>query len=271
MDGPKKLSRSKKEVSLNSMSSAESGSDGRTVAVIGAGISGLAAAFILKRQGRRVTLFEREHSCGGHALTVPTNEFGPIDIGFQVCNLTTYPHLMGLLRELGVDTEPSDMSFALSTPSFEWGSRGIDSVFAQPGSARSPRFIYMLYEVIRFGQQALEVLVDDNWEKATLQDYLHRRRYSAFFSEHYVVPMVNSLRSRTRVSHTMRAEPDPAGVTPLQAFAPFSRLFGPLPCSVRQYGLAPTPMRVLFLCDRLCAFGRTTTCSTSSTGLCGAC
>ena len=163
--------------------------DGGSVAVVGAGISGLAAAFILKHQGKRVTLFERESVCGGHALTVDTEEFGPVDIGFQVCNLTTYPHLMGLLRVLGIDTEPSDMSFALSTPDIEWGSRGLDAIFAQPGAARSPKFLKMLYEVIRFGKQAPEVLTDDKWATATLGDYLRRRGYSKFFEDHYVVPM----------------------------------------------------------------------------------
>jgi predicted NAD/FAD-binding protein len=74
----------------------------------------------------------------------------------QVCNLTTYPHLMGFFRELGVDTEESDMSFALSTPEVEWGSRGLSAVFAQPGLWRSPQFLRMLSEVVAFGRQAPE-------------------------------------------------------------------------------------------------------------------
>ena len=78
----------------------------------------------------------------------------------QVCNLTTYPHLMGFFRELGVDTEESDMSFALSTPDVEWGSRGLSAIFAQPGLWRSPKFLLMVWEVIAFGRQAPEVLLD---------------------------------------------------------------------------------------------------------------
>ena len=67
----------------------------------------------------------------------------------QVCNLTTYPHLMGFFRELGVDTEESDMSFALSTPEVEWGSRGLAAIFAQPGLWRSPKFLLMVWDVVR--------------------------------------------------------------------------------------------------------------------------
>ena len=55
-----------------------------TVAVVGAGISGLASAYLLAKQGKKVTLFESEERCGGHALTVDTKEFGPVDLGFQV-------------------------------------------------------------------------------------------------------------------------------------------------------------------------------------------
>jgi len=160
------------------------------VAVIGAGIAGLSAAYLLARQGKKVTLFESEERCGGHALTVDTPE-GPVDLGFQVCNLTTYPHLMGFFRALGVDTECSDMSFALSTPGVEWGSRSLSAIFAQPGSTRSPRFLRMIYEVTAFGRQAPEVLRDASWaeKRTTLGEYLKIRRYSAFFVKNYIAPM----------------------------------------------------------------------------------
>ena len=162
--------------------------DDDEIAVVGAGISGLSAAYLLARAGKRVTLFEADNRCGGHALTLKT-PYGEVDVGFQVCNLTTYPHLMGFLDALGVDTEESDMSFALSTPDVEWGSRGLGAVFATPGSARSPRFIRMLAEVVRFGRGAEEVLRGEAWADASLGDYLRRRGYSHFFAAHYVVPM----------------------------------------------------------------------------------
>lgn len=161
-----------------------------TVAVIGSGISGLASAWFLARQGKRVTLFESEETLGGHALTVETKIAGPIDLGFQVCNLTNYPHLFGFFDQLGIDTVESDMSFALSTPTSEWGSRGLGAIFATPGSATSPAHWRMLRDVLAFGRQAPEVLRSpEAWEGVTLGEYLARRRYSSEFVQRYVVPM----------------------------------------------------------------------------------
>ena len=96
---------------------------------------------------------------------------------------------MGFFRELGVDTEESDMSFALSTPDVEWGSRGLSAIFAQPGLWHSPKFLLMIWEVIAFGRQAPEVLADARWEGVSLGEYLKQRRYSEFFCTHYVTPM----------------------------------------------------------------------------------
>ena len=74
----------------------------------------------------------------------------------QVFNLTTYPNLVGLLDVLGVDSEPSDMSFALSTGggALEWGSNGLDALFAQRSNAASPAFLRMVWDVLRFGREA---------------------------------------------------------------------------------------------------------------------
>jgi len=164
--------------------------DPDSVVVIGSGIAGLSAAWLLTKQGKRVTLLESEDRLGGHALTVDTEIVGPIDLGFQVCNLTNYPHLFGFFDALGVDTVESDMSFALSTPEVEWGSRGLGAVFATPGSSTSPKFLTMLRDIVAFGRQAPEVLAPpEKWEGVTLGQYLAKRRYSARFTEHYVVPM----------------------------------------------------------------------------------
>lgn len=107
--------------------------DPNSVVVIGSGIAGLAAAWLLTKQGKKITLLEAEDRLGGHALTVDTEVAGPIDLGFQVCNLTNYPHLFGFFDALGVDTVESDMSFALSTP----GARRRTPLgrIATPGSA----------------------------------------------------------------------------------------------------------------------------------------
>ena len=112
----------------------------------------------------------------------------------QVFNLTTYPHLVGLFSELGVETQPSEMSFALSMDggALEWGSHGLDAVFAQRGNLASPAFLGMLRDVLRFGRQAPEVLRPENrgeFGGMTLGQYLELRRYGTAFRENYVVPM----------------------------------------------------------------------------------
>mmetsp|Transcript_1925 Transcript_1925/g.7990 ORF Transcript_1925/g.7990 Transcript_1925/m.7990 type:complete len:1321 (-) Transcript_1925:972-4934(-) len=167
-------------------------SDGRKrVAVVGSGIAGLSAAYLAHRNGHDVTLFERDDVCGGHALTVDSS-VGPVDLGFQVFNLTTYPHLVGLFSELGVRSEKSDMSFALSTNDVEWGSLGLSAVFAQKRNLLRPAFWNMIREILRFGKEAPRVLSPTNAEKyakTTLGEYLSRNKYSSFFVENYVVPM----------------------------------------------------------------------------------
>lgn len=189
----------------------------RRVAVIGGGISGLSAAYLLQRasastnlapgqkaqkappgdaradSGVAVALFEASSVLGGHALTVRSESAdGDVDLGFQVFNLTTYPHLVGLFGELGVESERSDMSFSCSTGGVEWGSIGLKGVFAQRENARNPAFLNMVREILRFGKEAPEVLRDDRaaeFEDVSLGEYLERKRYSTFFREHYVIPM----------------------------------------------------------------------------------
>ena len=110
-----------------------------------------------------MTLYESEASCGGHTLTDTSSGY-PVDLGFQVYNLTTYPHLVGLFERLGVETQPSEMSFALSMDGgrVEWGSHGLDSVFAQRSNLASPAFLGMIRDVLRFGRQAPEVLAPEH-------------------------------------------------------------------------------------------------------------
>ena len=190
----------------------------RRVAVIGGGVSGLSAAYLLQRDANaaavaanaegkdgagkdasvarrvdHVTLFESSDALGGHALTVPSPSAGcDVDLGFQVFNMTTYPHLVGLFGTLGVESEPSDMSFSLSTGSVEWGSIGLRGVFAQRSNARSGKFLNMIREILRFGREAPEVLAPERekeFEDMSLGEYLAAKKYSTFFQESYVVPM----------------------------------------------------------------------------------
>ncbi|GBF87498.1 cyclopropane fatty acid synthase [Raphidocelis subcapitata] len=166
----------------------------KRVAVIGSGISGLSSAWLLHRAGHHVTLYEAEERCGGHTLTADAAGV-PVDLGFQVYNLTTYPHLVGFLEALGVDTEPSDMSFSLSIDDgrLEWASVGdLDTVFAQRSNALSPTFLRMVYDVVRFGKEAPKVLEPSSaasYRDVALGAYLDSNGYSQAFRRHYLLPM----------------------------------------------------------------------------------
>ncbi|KAI8475498.1 MAG: cyclopropane fatty acid synthase [Monoraphidium minutum] len=167
---------------------------GKSIAVVGSGISGLSAAWLLHRAGHHVTLYEAEERCGGHTLTEEACGV-PVDLGFQVYNLTTYPHLVGFLEALKVDTEPSDMSFSLSVDDgrLEWASVGdLDTVFAQRSNVLSPTFLRMVYDVVRFGREAPKVLEPPllaSTRDQTLASYLQQHGYSDAFRRNYLLPM----------------------------------------------------------------------------------
>ncbi|KAK9804082.1 hypothetical protein WJX73_004574 [Symbiochloris irregularis] len=161
------------------------------VAVVGSGISGLSAAWLLQKSGTEVVLFEKEGCCGGHTLTDDSPGY-PVDLGFQVYNLTTYPNLVGLLDELKVDTEPSEMSFAFSdqgSSRLEWASHGLGTVFAQWRNCFSPSFLLMVYDVVRFGRQAPKVLGCAKYRHMSVGTYLRAHKYSTGFIQDYFLPM----------------------------------------------------------------------------------
>lgn len=156
---------------------------GQRIAVVGSGVSGLATAWLLQYHGAEVTLFESEERCGGHTLT-DRSSGTPVDLGFQVFNLTTYPHFVSWLEHLGVDSEASDMSFAISVDEgkLEWASHGINTVFAQRRNIFNLSFLRMVRDVLRFGREAPKVLDEANtktYRDVTLGQYLKAEGYAS--------------------------------------------------------------------------------------------
>ncbi len=169
----------------------------RRIAVIGSGIAGLSTAYYLSR-AHEVHVFERDSRVGGHTNTVMVDSPSgpvPIDTGFIVHNERTYPRFCRLMAALGVETQPSDMSFAVTTPgaAFEYSSRGLRGFFAQRRNLFSPRHYHLLREIVRFNREAPDVLSDPAGDAMTLGEFLDRGRYARVFVDRYLVPMAGAI------------------------------------------------------------------------------
>jgi uncharacterized protein len=166
------------------------------VAVVGAGVAGLVAAYELNKAGHDIHLFEAAGHAGGHANTVAVEtEAGThdVDTGFVVLNDRNYPNLKRLFAELEVATQPSDMSFSVSDADgrFEWASRPL-GVFACPAHVVDPRFHRMLSDLVRFNREA-RGLIALNGEGPSLRAFLADGGYSEYFVERLIVPQVASI------------------------------------------------------------------------------
>ena len=170
------------------------GSSRPRVAVIGSGISGLSAAWLLA-QTHDVTLYEQAPRLGGHTRTVQVPGTGPVDMGFIVYNEATYPNLVALFRHLGVATQASDMSFAVSLGGgrLEYAGTDLRGLFAQPGNAFSPRFWSMLRDLLRFYRNAPRDAVALERDLISLDAYLKGRGYGAAFVHDHLLPMAAAI------------------------------------------------------------------------------
>ncbi|KAI8820411.1 uncharacterized protein EV422DRAFT_573937, partial [Fimicolochytrium jonesii] len=203
----------------------------KRIAVIGSGISGLSAAWLLNRDPSfSVTLYEAGSYIGGHTHTVdiPTLDDPaktvPVDTGFIVCNPVTYPNFLSLMDELDVALDKTDMSFSVSRNKgeFEWCGDGLKGVFCNAKNLNPFAEGFtdggvwrMVYDVLRFHKEAKEIAREADLKTfdesgkpladiaqkdqvhpltgETLADFFAKRDYSRFFYENYIVPMTAAI------------------------------------------------------------------------------
>lgn len=163
----------------------------KKVAVIGSGISGMAAAYLLNPH-YDVTLYEKNGCIGGHARTKQIRhgmQDIAVDTGFIVFNHVNYPELTAMFKYLGVTTQKSDMSFGftLHKGDFEWGAFSINSVFAQRSNLLRPSFYGMIRDVLRFFKHAPSVL--SRTDPITLAQFLDELRLGEGFRQRFLLPL----------------------------------------------------------------------------------
>jgi predicted NAD/FAD-binding protein/DUF1365 family protein len=164
------------------------------LAVVGSGVAGLTAAYVASRTAH-VTLFEADDRLGGHAdthLVVEGDRELAVDTGFIVHNPRTYPVLLRLFAELGVVTQPSEMSMSIrdDDTGLQWaGALGRRGVFPSAANLTNPRYLRMLTEIPRFHRRARKLLAVEGPD-LTLREFLARGRFTAYFHRHFMEPLV---------------------------------------------------------------------------------
>jgi len=159
------------------------------VAVIGSGISGNTLSYLLNKN-HDVTLYEKDKRIGGHSHTheiTINNKKIHVDTGFIVFNKKTYPLFTSLLDDLGVKYENSNMSFSVFSKknNFEYNGTTLNSLFSQRSNLLNPRFIKMIFEILRFNKEAIKL----KSKTILLKQYLKNNNYSAYFCKNYILPM----------------------------------------------------------------------------------
>ena len=162
------------------------------VAIVGSGVSGLTAAYLLK-DIHQVTLFEADQRFGGHAHT-HTVEGQRIDSGFIVHNERTYPNLLRIFKELNIKTQETEMTMSIDCDGCGLqyvGGRGAKGILAKPIKLLDPRFIKLLIDVPRFYKQARKLLQTDLDSKVTWGEFLEANNFNEYFKKHYAIPVVS--------------------------------------------------------------------------------
>lgn len=193
----------------------QSGFKKLNIAVVGSGIAGLSAAWLLS-QKHDVTLYEANPRLGGHSNTVDWNGT-PVDTGFIVYNENTYPNLTAMFEHLKVETLASEMSFAVSMDDgrLEYSGGNMLGLVAQPSNIFKPRFWSMLKDIVRFFREAPKAL--GRTDLGSLDEYLSKERYGEAFKQDYLYPMAAAIWS------TPAAE---VGAYPAESFIRFNHNHG---------------------------------------------
>ena len=169
-----------------------------SIAVIGSGISGISAAYLLNKQ-HNVTLFEKNDYVGGHTNTVVIDDGPdkgtPVDTGFIVLNERTYPNFLRFLSVLGVEKEATDMSFSYHCPDtgFSYASRNLNTIFAQRINLLRPSFWKFLYGMLRFLRLARRAYYAGDIGDVTLGEFLAANRFSDDVKTRFVLPMAAAI------------------------------------------------------------------------------
>lgn len=168
----------------------------KRIAIIGSGISGLSAAYLLSDQ-HHVTLYEAGETFGGHTATkqvkVASGEYA-VDTGFIVFNDRTYPNFLRLLDRLGLGKKATEMSFSVchSPSGLEYNGNNLVSLFAQKRNLLNPRFYHFLYSIVRFNKLAKQAHADQQ-DAGTLGAFLEQHGFGDYFCQHYILPMVAAI------------------------------------------------------------------------------
>lgn len=169
------------------------GQPSRRIAVVGGGISGMAAAYLLSEHNA-VTLYEAEPRLGGHARTLIAGKRGdqPVDTGFIVFNKVNYPNLLALFDKLDVPVVPSDMGFGASFGGgrLEYALRSLNALFAQRRNALSPRFLRMIRDIVHFNANAEAAAMGTS---LTIGGLLEKLGTSDAFRDHYITPISGAI------------------------------------------------------------------------------
>ena len=166
------------------------------IAIIGSGISGMAAAYYLSRQND-VTVFEANSYIGGHTNTIDVQHRGQVfsvDTGFIVFNDRTYPNFIRLLEELGIASQPTSMTFSVQCEATGLEYRGADlgGLFAQKRNCFRPSFYYLLSEMLRFNRR-VEQLLEPLDPDISVAKFFARHQFGGSFRKQFFLPMASAI------------------------------------------------------------------------------